>query len=317
MIIIQDQDKISNFFNNFLKSDSPFFIGRIGGSDWEIVCDYYNNKELINDDTWCRGSIRIIKELNGYFDFSNNKENFKKYLNVMIQGYESSDILMYCGKMDKHFRFFLKGKSDMHPRYKEFVWSLGKTKPLLSYNNFIQEVNPFLKSFSTWGTGKTILIISPFSKSIEYQFKFKDKLFLNYSYPDFILKTYNTNITYNNNDDNKHNLNIKTNDWHEECERMAEEISKIDFDIAFLSCGSYAMFLGNYIKNKLKKQSLYFGGSLNCYFNIYGNRYKSTLNEIGLNPDYQIEPFENENIEKIKGGRAYKNESLDAYFGKK
>ena len=49
---------------------------------------------------------------------------------------------------------------------------------------------------------------------------------------------------------------------------MYDDISKIDFDIAFLSCGMYSIILGDLIKNKLKKKAIYIGGMLNVIFNF-------------------------------------------------
>ena len=104
---------------------------------------------------------------------------------------------------------------------------------------------------------------------------------------------------------------------------MAEEIADIDFDIALLSCGSYAMHLGNYIKDSLNKKSIYLGGILNMYFNIYGERYnpdgnyKFIYENAGLNLDYQIDPLELDHIDRINSGRGKRTESLNAYFGKK
>lgn len=315
--IIHNPAHIETFFNDYMVLTDPMFIGRIGGSDFELVCDYFNNKNIINDPQWVRYGINRVRDLNGYFDFDNRIENFEKYLNVLIESYQSSDCLSYGGKMEKHIRHYINGKSDLDPRFSFFVKHLTNQKTLFNFNDFIQTVRPFLKTFKNWGEGKTILIISPLSKSIEYQYQRKEKLFLDYEFPNFNLKTYNTNITYNNDRDTKINLKIKTNDWHEECDRIANEISKIDFDIAFLSCGSYAMFLGKYIKENLKKQSIYIGGPINCFFNIYGNRFNEMLKHINTNPNYCLDPFENKDIETIEGGRTYKTESLDAYFGKR
>uniref|UniRef100_A0A6C0IJN5 Uncharacterized protein n=1 Tax=viral metagenome TaxID=1070528 RepID=A0A6C0IJN5_9ZZZZ len=50
---------------------------------------------------------------------------------------------------------------------------------------------------------------------------------------------------------------------------MCEEINKLEFDIALLSCSSYAMYLGDFISNKMKKNSIYIGGVLNVLFNIW------------------------------------------------
>jgi hypothetical protein len=315
--VLPNAPEIIDYFTEFMKSSKPMFISRIGGSDFELVCDYYNNNEVINDDSWYLRAVRRVKELNGYFNFNNDKACFKQFLDSMISYYESGDLIGYAGKQEKYFRFMLRGKSELDSRFEPLISHISTDKILFNWNEFIQPVTPFLQSFKTWGENKTILIVSPFSKSIEYQYSRKDKLFLNYQYPEFKLKTYNTNITYNDSSDSADNLNITTENWHDECKRMADEIKHIDFDIAFLSCGSYAMFLGHYIKNEMGKQALYLGGSLNLYFNIYGKRFEPLYDKVGLNPEYQIDAFENTVIENISGGRSYTNESLDAYFGKK
>jgi hypothetical protein len=172
-----------------------------------------------------------------------------------------------------------------------------------------------------WGKNKKILIISPLSKSIEYQFKNKDKLYRENAvkFPDFELLTYKTKITYNIEGDTKESLGLTTNNWFEESQRMCDEISKIDFDIAFLTCASYSPFLGNYIKFNMGKKAIYLGGVLNVFFNIYGGRFKEGFyNLCGLNPEIQIDAFENDEITHIKGGRnGGPTESINAYFGKK
>ena len=46
---------------------------------------------------------------------------------------------------------------------------------------------------------------------------------------------------------------------------MFSEISSIDFDIAFISSGLYSMYLGDKIKTKLNKKSIYIG-HVKCFF---------------------------------------------------
>lgn len=317
MKIIHNKEDIFDVFNSHIQSSNSTFISRIGGSDFELVCDYFNNKEVINNDFWYQTAVETVKELNGYFDFNQDKECFKKYLDVLISSYENSDLIAYAGKMEKHFRFHLNKKSTLDPRFKPFVEHISKNKILFNWNQFVYEIHPFLNSFKEWAIDKKILIVSPFSKSIEHQYQFKEHLFLNYSYPNFDLKTVNSKITYNNNFDTKESLCLVTNNWHEECERLSKEISQVDFDIALLSCGSYAMVLGNFIKNSLNKKSFYLGGVINLFFNIYGEKFKDMFDHIGLNPEYQIEPFENKDIVSISGGKRFPNESLRAYFGSK
>jgi hypothetical protein len=187
-------------------------------------------------------------------------------------------------------------------------------RKLISYS-FFESISRLLEHFETLTKNKKVLFISPFSKSIQYQYQRKDKLLNNYILPDFQLLTYNTPITYNNQDGNI--INVPTNNWFEQCELMANEISKIDFDIAFLSCGSYALYLGDFIAEKLGKTSFYLGGILNVIFNIAGARYNN--NEYFrnfMNMSNQIEAFETKEYLNISAGRDITSEGFNAYFNK-
>ena len=297
------RNNISEYFSSYIIQNESIFFSRFGGSDTNIIRQYYKNKNLINNSKWYQECSNIVKMYNGYFDFNNDIRNFQKFLEDMIVYYKNTDDSSYCGSYiidddDVFFNYVLHGKT------------------IISYE-FIESVRPFLKSFTDWGLNKKILIISPFSKSIDYQFKNKDNLYLDYIFPEFELKTYNTKITYNTIGDTKESLGLTTNNWHEECQRIAEDISKIDFDVALLSCASYSMFLGNYIKYNMCKKSIYLGGILNVYSNIYGGRFVTYYKEAGLNPDTRIDPFENSEIEKILGGKDKSTEALNAYFGKR
>jgi len=48
-------------------------------------------------------------------------------------------------------------------------------------------------------------------------------------------------------------MNIPHSNFFETVEYYKEEINKIDFDIALLACGSYAHFIGEYVKTIGKK----------------------------------------------------------------
>ena len=316
--IIEDYKsaEAQNYFTNCMKQSTPLFFARVGGSDYDAVRDYYYNKNLIDDKQWYDNASLRVKKYNGYFDFENKKENFQKYLEDMMLFYKNSDAAS--------LGFYKGASSIVIPQHdRDFLNYVLEGKTSLNYD-FIEELTPFLKSFKNWGDGKKILIISPLSKSIEYQNQFRDNFFKDYSYPNFQLLTYNSKITYSDNPmDNKHTLNVETSNWHEECQRMSEDIRHIDFDVALLSCASYSMFLGNFIKDVLGKKSIYLGGIINAYFNIYGGRYAhmekfhNIFSNAGLNLEYQIDPLELADIDKINSGRGKITESLSAYFGSK
>jgi hypothetical protein len=317
-VIVMDNwesEEVLNKFCDIMNQSNPLFFARLGGSDYNCVQDYYNNKTVINDNEWYKYHYHRVKSHNGYFDFENSQDNFATYLETMIQCYENSDAFTYG---NRSLITSFESNQFSQPAA-NFINHLCKNKVCINYT-FIEGLAPFLKSFDRWASGKKILVVSPLSASVEHQYKNKDSLYSNYKFPDFDLLTYTTKVTYSDEGDDPSTLNVVTGNWLEEAERMAQEISKLEFDIALLSCGSYAMYLGNFIKQKLKKKSLYLGGVLNMIFNIYGGRYnhkgyKILMQSVGLTPDSQINPFENKDIENIKSGRNFKTESLNAYFG--
>jgi hypothetical protein len=310
--------QIVSYITSIMQHPSPHFLGRIGGNEFDAVSQYYYDNNVINDDQWYGKYSTLLKDQTGYFDFSNDRNLFKKYLEDMIVYWKDADSISIGNwKLMKRLR-----KNSPTPAEAAFVEYILKNKTAFPYTIF--EYNePFRKSFETWGNGKKILIISPLSKSIQHQYINRNKIFLNYNFPNFELKTYNTKITYNNHTDTKETLGVDTNNWHEELNKMISEIKQIDFDVAFLSCASYAVPLGYHIKNTMCKKSIFYGGAINLLFNIYGGRWhnagdwdgKNYYQWCDLNLANQIDPFENADILNLKAGRQFPTESLNAYFG--
>lgn len=306
----QNQSMIIKFTEIIQQSGSLNF-SRIGGIDYEIAHHYFNNNLFFeNNDVIYNKWLNLARNCPGYFDFDNKKENFILYAKRLIECFESLDYCCYAGKdLIDIIDGDLYSKED-----KIFLNHILNNKTIIHYC-FIESVMPFLESFKIWGENKKILIISPLSKSLLYQYQRIDKIIKNYTFPKFELITLNTNLTWQYETDTKEKLGLTTNNWHEECNRLSEEILKIDFDIAFLSCGSYAMHCGDFIKNIMKKKSIYVGGILNVLFGIYGKRYDTAFFDQFINFEYYINPFENEKVKLITAGRLYENEALNAYFG--
>ena len=302
----QNKNLITEYIIEKINSSDSFFLNRIGGSDYDAVYEYYsNNKNLDLFDY--KSHYDRVSNLNGYFDKEKDiiikKKNFADYLDKMLECYlNSSALLNPCQTI----------QLNLTNRKNDFNKYICQNKTMIHYY-YIEAISDFLDDFSIFAKNKKILIISPFSKSIKYQYQYKDFLINNYKYPEFELLTYDTPITYNNENDNL-DL-IKTNNWIEQCVLMENEIKNIDFDIALLSCASYANYLGNSISCKFNKKAIYIGGVLNILFNIKGERFANSkfYNDIN-NLSYQIVALEKEKYENIKGGRLYKSEALNAYF---
>jgi len=89
-----------------------------------------------------------------------------------------------------------------------------------------------------------------------------------------------------------------------------------EFDVALLSCGSYATALGDFVRHELGKKAVYLGGMLNVMFNIYGERYDTPFFDSLVNLDTRIDALENDELASVRGGRGLRNEAMRAYFGR-
>ena len=154
---------------------------------------------------------------------------------------------------------------------------------------------------------KKVLIVSSFvdtfKKQLERGFKFfgiNDDRYIWDKDQEFVFyKCYNT--LYNN--------NIHKN-WFETFKIMCNDIKKLNFDIALLSCGGYGLPLCNYINDKLGKTSIYIGGALQLYFGVYGNRWINDKHPIVTRlikeeGNLWVRPDDNEkptNYNKVEGG---------------
>jgi hypothetical protein len=145
---------------------------------------------------------------------------------------------------------------------------------------------------------KKILIISPFKETIDKQLLIKDKIWENKNVlPDAEYITYKSVQSIGGQGPDK--------DWYESYNKMCEDISKIDFDVALLGCGAYGLPLCNFITNKLNKSSIYNGGSLQLYFGIKGRRWESDVNTTKFYNEHWVRPTTEETptaSTRVEGG---------------
>lgn len=57
---------------------------------------------------------------------------------------------------------------------------------------------------------------------------------------------------------------------------MCDDIKKLDFDVALLSCGGYGNHLSYFIYKEMNKSALYIGGGLQIWFGIMGKRWETS-----------------------------------------
>jgi hypothetical protein len=140
----------------------------------------------------------------------------------------------------------------------------------------------------SWGLAdKTVLIISPMDGSINHQYRNnREKIWENQLLPKFDLKTYKSVQSIGGRGPD--------NSWIDSLNRMKEEISNIDFDIALLGCGAYAVPLVSHIYNNLHKSAIHIGGALQLLFGIKGKRWDGSPEIIPMINPYWIRPSADE-----------------------
>lgn len=163
-------------------------------------------------------------------------------------------------------------------------------------------LEPFLwkDPWSTQLMGKKVLVIHPFAKSIESQYKnkrtalFKNQLVL----PEFELLTIKAPQTIAGNTDG-------FSSWFEAFEETCNKISDLDFDVAIIGAGAYGLPLAAFVK-KLGKIGLHIGGPTQLLFGVKGRRWENEY-DYGVrffNEDW-VYPAEEEcppNLTKVEGG---------------
>jgi hypothetical protein len=243
----------NNYFIKLIKDKNPFLIGRLGSEIIHTI-DYIINKKF-KIPTYLSNNA-------GIYTTSNNILKINYEIQLYYKSYYNSVL-----------------KSDALCVYRN-IPSIIQQEDFIIKNSNIQELVPrslepfyiILENKKPWThylLGKKILIISPFVDSFKLQLNNKFKMFKD-SEKDIFLegqefvfyKCFNTLAG-----------NHIHNSWIETYDIMCDDIKKIDFDIALLSCGGYGMLLGSFIKDKLNKSGIYIGGGLQLLFGVIGQRW--------------------------------------------
>ena len=165
-------------------------------------------------------------------------------------------------------------------------------------------VNPWSRALK----GKNVLVVHPFAKTIEAQYKRRQFLFSNEDIlPEFNLYTIPA----------VQSLGGETHgfsDWFEALQWMKDEIDKINYDICLIGCGAYGFPLAAHVKRQGKK-AVHLGGSLQLLFGIRGKRwenpnhgindgvppnfYVNLMNDYWVRPDDGLKP---PSADKVEGG---------------
>lgn len=281
---------ISQLIYNTLMSDQPCMIARFGSTELSALVNYLGIKSPTHSYIkyiqgkqpewwWNKNIISQMQQWSGFFP--SNPKNLQKFGDLMMKDIPLVDILASWKPEENYFKKELK---------------------LASFVNF-ELLNPYW-SKTPWTkalNGKKVLVIHPFTETIQKQYARRELLFKNPDIlPEFELKTIKAVQSLGGNNQ------FKT--WFDALQWMKDEMDKIDYDICLIGCGAYGFPLAAHAKRKGKK-AVHLAGALQLLFGIRGARwenpnYNKTYNYAALMNEYWVKPSETEkpkNAQQVEG----------------
>lgn len=136
---------------------------------------------------------------------------------------------------------------------------------------FLFRLEPWLAPGRPWSAalaGKKVLVIHPFERTIQEQYKRRALIFPDSEIlPEFELRTLKAVQTLCGEEDDRFET------WFDALDYMYGQAMDIDFDIAIIGCGAYGMPLASKLKNA-GKQTIHLGGATQLLFGIKGYRWE-------------------------------------------
>ena len=262
---------------DMIRKESHFMVARFGDVELRTIV-YYMMRKLRLKKRYPQ-YIRTAICMNAGF-FPDDENEIDKFGELMLQSISQCDVLAVWFNLMEGYIFKTFGPAD-----KTFI--------------SLDELEPFLydEPWSKYLEGKRVLVIHPFSESIERQYANKEKLFTNKCVlPSFQLFTIKAVQSIGG----KSEL---YNSWFDALEYMYQEAMKIDFDIAIIGCGAYGFPLAAKIKEH-GKTAIHMGGVTQFLFGIKGGRWDSRPEYSKFYNDYWIRPSD---LEKPKDADKVEN----------
>lgn len=266
----QDPESASQIIQDYLMADNPCMIARFGGNELTCLCNYLSvkdqNRNITNYLTgktfswwWEPNIINQMHVCAGFFPPT--IEMIEKFCELMLQDIPEVDILGSWLPIEQIFEKEMKYCHKMN----------------------LELLNPYFSKVP-WTTvlkRKKVVVVHPFAKTIEQQYKKRTLLFKDDLLPEFELRTIRAVQSIAGN-------KTEFKDWFEALDYMKYEIDKEDYDICLIGAGAYGFPLAAHVKRSGKK-GFHMGGTLQLLFGIIGKRWEGNYNDI-----YNYHQFFNE-----------------------
>lgn len=242
-----------------LSKNQPFFVGRMGSTELRAALrvrvserpHLFDRQLALLANKSFPGPVsfvfRKLQSDSGFYPLT--KSALADFVNLLELSMPAVDLLGSWVKGESFFARGFSGANVTHLEYLEPFWS----------------ATPWTAQLQ----GLRVLVIHPFSKTIEYQYRnarsdlFSNSLIL----PDFELSTLSAVQSLGRPDP-------RFGTWFEALDWMTDEALDRSFDVAIVGCGAYGFPLSARLKAAGKKV-LHLGGLTQLLFGIRGRRWDS------------------------------------------
>ena len=252
--ILRGQSGIDRIFNQ-LSTGNPCLIARLGTTETAVLTHFERHKTE-NTCVFPSALKSSIADLSGFFPATDR--NLIRFCFELKAAIAATDLMGV--RWEAHDSCFWHNEN----------LALRAFCPQTALVGIEHIIAPF-ESPAPWMRylkGKKVLVVHPFSRTIEAQYNKRSILFGNpNNLPDFELITLTAVQSLAD-----HKRLLQYQDWFAALDGMCEAAGKIDFDVALIGAGAYGIFLGAYCK-KLGKQAIHIGGATQMFFGIKGKRW--------------------------------------------
>lgn len=301
---IQSSSQGNKKIGELIEKQQPVAIGKIGSAELQAILIYKNiykcnkitrNKILAKSPELAERDPKWLTFYRGNHLFQYRAGIFPDTSSVFER---FSQIYLEClPKMDLLAVWFNRNEAKIIKKFApsaQLTDSLGSLEPYFHTHPWSQ----YLKH-------KKVLVVHPFTDSIQYQYKRRELLWCHIEQeilPEFDLKTLRV-------PQNPAVAKPWFNDWFETLEYLKNEILKYEFDVCIVGAGGWSIPLVTYAKN-LGKVGIHLGGATQILFGIKGRRWDNKEKFKRLYNKNWIRVLDNElpdmsKVNKINSGDQY------------
>lgn len=264
---IRSNEEGNKLIYNLLTGEQPCMISRLGSAELTVLL----NTQFIREGKMNEWNMDRIRE--GLFRmnavFPAEFATLERFSDVYFSAMPSIDALAV---------WYNYGEQLMHQKY----FSSASLFPIESLEPF-----RFNEPWSRALKNKKVLVVLPFELSVKNQFANRSQLFSDKDVlPDFELTIYRPFNSYTDIPDEGKN-------WFDYLEKMKQDISLIDFEIALIAAGPFGLPLAAAVKASGRK-AVHVGGALQLLFGIKGNRWEERPEFAAFMNEHWVKPSANE-----------------------